>query len=241
MQSCFNGPGPDGIPLALRCLQDLDNFLDNYLVQLQTDHNMQQNPNAVRPAGMLNQQARPALQPGMLPGGNLNLLQQQGLLNLSAGAASGLQLQGSGALQSLGLSGAAMLNTQGLGGQFHALQTGGMPMQAAGYAMGGVATAPGAAQAPPPGTTKGAKTTRKGKAANAGTSKQNKKSEAEPSSSEEDSSDSGSSDGEQKSRKKHITADEAERRHLALQEKNRRAQRRFRERQKVCQLLLCLL
>lgn len=63
------------------------------------------------------------------------------------------------------------------------------------------------------------------------------KSEAEPSSSEhlEDTSDTGSSDGggEHKARKKQMTTDEAERRHQALQEKNRRAQRRFRERQKT--------
>jgi len=52
------------------------------------------------------------------------------------------------------------------------------------------------------------------------------------------SSDGSASSGEQKSRKKReISNDDdlsvAERRHLALQEKNRRAQRRFRERQKA--------
>lgn len=52
------------------------------------------------------------------------------------------------------------------------------------------------------------------------------------------SSDGSASSGEQKSRKKReVSHDDdlsvAEKRHLALQEKNRRAQRRFRERQKV--------
>eukprot|EP00775_Hariotina_reticulata_P012515 gene12515-12649_t len=52
------------------------------------------------------------------------------------------------------------------------------------------------------------------------------------------SSDGSASSGEQKSRKKREIGNEddmtaAEKRHLALQEKNRRAQRRFRERQKA--------
>lgn len=62
------------------------------------------------------------------------------------------------------------------------------------------------------------------------------KSEADPSSSAgEDVSDSSSDGGgETKQRKKqNLSMDDAERRHQALQEKNRRAQRRFRERQKV--------
>nr|QKY14967.1 predicted protein [Polytomella parva] len=65
-------------------------------------------------------------------------------------------------------------------------------------------------------------------------SRGSRKSEAEVSSEELDSSaDSASSDDEQRSKKKkELPLDEAERRHLALQEKNRKAQRRFRERQK---------
>ena len=48
-----------------------------------------------------------------------------------------------------------------------------------------------------------------------------------------DEDDDDDEDGEGRNRKKLATGDDAERRHLALQEKNRRAQRRFRERQKA--------
>lgn len=77
------------------------------------------------------------------------------------------------------------------------------------------------------------------------------KPKSEPETSEDPDSGSGgdsgdSSEDEQRSKKKKEgPMDDAERKHLALQEKNRKAQRRFRERQKVrmlaCEvLLLCM-
>ena len=78
------------------------------------------------------------------------------------------------------------------------------------------------------------------KSAGKGTKKGRGKQKAEAGSSGSDDDDDGDDDDDDddgddpRNRKKLQTGgDDAERRHLALQEKNRRAQRRFRERQKV--------
>ncbi|KAF6254507.1 hypothetical protein COO60DRAFT_1703290 [Scenedesmus sp. NREL 46B-D3] len=186
---------------------DLDNVLDNYLTQLHGD---------VPGSAGVQVQA-----PGMM--------MPDGLVGL------GGQMGGMGGL--LGMQG------MGQAGLFAGMQ--GMPGLAGMQGMGGmpgiqqIDMAAAAAAAAGAGGSGGGRTSGgKGKAGGArGRRPGDKVASKAADDSDAQSSDGSASSGEQKSRKKRELGNDdmsaAEKRHLALQEKNRRAQRRFRERQKA--------
>ncbi|GAX79845.1 hypothetical protein CEUSTIGMA_g7285.t1 [Chlamydomonas eustigma] len=201
---------------------DLDHFLDNYLTTQfgQGDANAAQaQARRVEPVGALPIGLGSGMQPGMnlgfgsmgmgmgmgtMQGVNMNLSSMPGTASNPLASLALLQQQQQQQQQ---------LMLQQLAGAQHAFTPG------AGASKSAIT----------------AKNARKGRGSAAG--KHSKKSEPELSSSDQsDSEDDGSgSEGEPKNRKKLQLsggADDAERRHQALQEKNRRAQRRFRERQK---------
>lgn len=188
---------------------DLDNVLDNYLTQLG-----QNDAGAAAMAGMM---------PDGLAGlGGAGMGGMSGMMGMQGGMPAGLlnpaALYGGLPPNMLGMQQAAAMQTQ--------------PNMAAAAAAGGSAGGSGRATSNKKGATRGRKASEKvaSRAAAAAAA-------------DDDSDAGGSSDGsasssEQKSRKKReVSGDDdltaAEKRHLALQEKNRRAQRRFRERQKV--------
>lgn len=193
---------------------DLDKVLDNYLTQLG-----QNDAGAAAMAGMM---------PDGLAGlGGAGMGGMSGMMGMQGGMPAGLlnpaALYGGLPPNMLGMQHAAAMQTQ--------------PNMAAAAAAGGSAGGSGR-----PSNKKGATRGRK--------ASEKVVSRAAAAAADDDSDAGGSSDGsasssEQKSRKKReVSGDDdltaAEKRHLALQEKNRRAQRRFRERQKVrfCLVLL---
>ncbi len=186
--------------------------------------------------GMLGQmptQGLPGYGAGLAPGLNAGFpgLQAPMQANYAAPGLGGLSSNfGAGGLAGMpGLAGLVALQQQQQQGQM-GLMPGAGPATSA-HHTAATGTRGGGVSKP---ATRGRGGTRGGKGGRGGG---NNKSEADQlsTSDHEDNSGSGSDGGgaENKPRKKQLTTDEAERRHLALQEKNRRAQRRFRERQKV--------
>lgn len=182
---------------------DLDNVLDNYLTQLHGD------APAGAAAGM---QASTAGMPMMA----------DGLAALGGGNLGGMAgLVGMQGMLNHGMYG-GMAGLQGMAGM-------GMGMQQNNLAAAAAAAAGNGRQNSAKAKSGGARGRRASEKA---------VSKGADDDSDAQSSDGSASSGEQKSRKKReIGGDDdmtaAEKRHLALQEKNRRAQRRFRERQKV--------
>eukprot|EP00878_Enallax_costatus_P001368 GHUV01001517.1.p1 GENE.GHUV01001517.1~~GHUV01001517.1.p1 ORF type:complete len:589 (+),score=216.95 GHUV01001517.1:638-2404(+) len=182
---------------------DLDNVLDNYLTQLHGD------VPASAAAGM------------QAPGAGMQMM-GDGLAGLSTanfGGMAGL----------VGMQG--MLNQGMYGGMAGMPNMAGMQMGLAGLQQPGMTAAAAGG---------GRQTSAKAKSAGTRGRRQSEKalSKAADDDSDAQSSDGSASSGEQKSRKKRELGNDddmtaAEKRHLALQEKNRRAQRRFRERQKA--------
>lgn len=216
---------------------DLDHFLDNYLVQLQQNDGQQ---SAAPVPGINYNQGRT-----MLPD---HLGANQGNVGLDFGQHAGLQGSFhpgfSGMSMAQGhmnmapnnpLTGIAFLQQQQQALQQQARQPQfglGMP----GMAQAGAAAPLGGAGGRAASSHAAGATKPKAKGKATGKQTQNQK-EAE-SCSGSDSDGDGSSEEEPRNRKRQATGaggavDDAERRHQALQEKNRRAQRRFRERQKT--------
>jgi hypothetical protein len=240
-------PATDRSPL---CSQD--NFLDSYLVDLAAQTDPTQNAHRGQLAQGLQQHSGVPMQmqpgqppimvsmpPGVQMGAGLQIpqMQQQAMPNFSSAPlqTTGFQMGGLGGLGS-------MQGFPGMGSAGFGLQTQQLAQPAAPSAaqalpqslmVGTMATS-----APASGRGRGGRGGGRGSGGRGGrgAGKSNAKSEPDPSDSQgEDGSDSSSDgEGEPKSRKKqNMNMDDAERRHQALQEKNRRAQRRFRERQKV--------
>lgn len=182
---------------------DLDNVLDNYLTQLHGDV-----PGSAA-GGM------------QAPGAGMQMM-GDGLAGLNAANIGGMA----------GLVGMQGMLNQGMyGGMTGMPNMAGMQMGMAGLQQPGFAV---------PAAGGGRQTNAKAKSAGTRGRRQSEKafSKAADDDSDAQSSDGSASSGEQKSRKKRELGNDddmsaAEKRHLALQEKNRRAQRRFRERQKV--------
>jgi hypothetical protein len=182
---------------------------------------------------------------GMAPGVQMGAglpqgLQQQAMPNFSSAPlqSTGLQMGGMAGLGS-------MQGFAGLGNVGFGIQNQQLAQPAAPFAPQLAQPMMAATSAPATGRGRGGRGGGRGSGGRGGrgAGKANAKSEPDLSDSAgEDGSDGSSSDGggEPKSRKKqNMTMDDAERRHQALQEKNRRAQRRFRERQKVGMVLCC--
>jgi hypothetical protein len=184
---------------------DLDNVLDNYLTQLHGD---------VPASGGVQVQAPGMMMPDGLAGLGGQMIGMGGLLGMQGG---------------MGQAG-LFAGMQGMPGLAGMQGMGGMPgMQQANMAAAAGADGSGG------GRTSGGKAKAGGARGRRASEKVASKAAAEDSDAQ--SSDGSASSGEQKSRKKRELGNDdmtaAEKRHLALQEKNRRAQRRFRERQKV--------
>ena len=212
---------PPGNPGVVPEDLDLDHVLDNYLVQLQSDMNS----------------SAPGMAPLGLQGLGQDLGMPQGLAGGGLGG-QGLGMHGAGnMMQHQGLPGglpAALLSQAGILG-FGGQDPGGLGLDPQALAR----LMPEGGQGMSSGLNSNAQPSGRGRARNSGDAKHGRsKPESHDHDSDAQSSDGSASSGEQKSRKKReISNDDdlsvAERRHLALQEKNRRAQRRFRERQKV--------
>lgn len=211
--------------------QDLDHFLDSYLQQLHQGDNQQQGvaamgaqgvyglPGAGAGLGLGNVALGFSGQAGMAPGGFAGFGGMPGL--------GGLGAQGAGSLTGLAFLQQQQQALQQQQQQFNLGSiTGLMP------GGGGMAAS---MQAMPKSQAAGAATSKakpKGKA----NTKTAAKADSDASGSDSDDNGSGSDEDGPRNRKRQATGgnmDDAERRHQALQEKNRRAQRRFRERQKV--------
>uniref|UniRef100_A0A383VF89 BZIP domain-containing protein n=1 Tax=Tetradesmus obliquus TaxID=3088 RepID=A0A383VF89_TETOB len=184
---------------------DLDNVLDNYLTQLHGD---------VPASGGVQGQAPGMMMPDGLAGLGGQMGGMGGLLGMQGGMGQAGMFAGMQGMQGMG----GLAGLQGMGGMP------GMQMAAAGMDGSGG------------GRTSGDKGKAGGPRGRRASEKVASKAAADDSDAQ--SSDGSASSGEQKSRKKRELGNDddmtaAEKRHLALQEKNRRAQRRFRERQKV--------
>lgn len=214
--------------------QDLDHFLDSYLQQLHQGDNQQQGvaamgaqgvyglPGAGAGLGLGNVALGFSGQAGMAPGGFAGFGGMPGL--------GGLGAQGAGSLTGLAFLQQQQQALQQQQQQFNLGSITGLTPGAGGMAA--------SMQAMPKSQAAGAATSKakpKGKA-NTKAAAAAAKADSDASGSDSDENGSGSDEDGPRNRKRQATGgnmDDAERRHQALQEKNRRAQRRFRERQKV--------
>ena len=194
---------------------DLDHFLDNYLVQLGGD-NHAASQNRVQSLDQRQQQNT----------GFMGLQQLGGTSNPMGGQMGGFgqmgQIPGS-SNQQMPMNAMAMLQQQQLLQQLTNGLGGGLSGGLGGFSALASAPSLGKGGLPKSARSKGGR----------GKLKSDDQS-SEDDGSDDDDDDDDDDGGEPRSRKKlALGGDDAERKHLALQEKNRRAQRRFRERQKA--------